>query len=103
MLLNELNLIYIKPKLDLRTDLVCGINIKDLKYKLKKIVKIIKSYDKFIIIDEVNGSHFKYSTLFPKSVKNFKVDVVLQSAHKNGLALTQGAYLHTFNKSIKKS
>ncbi|MGM0378786.1 MAG: aminotransferase class I/II-fold pyridoxal phosphate-dependent enzyme [Bacillota bacterium] len=124
--LNELNPLHIKPKLDSKTDLICGIDIKDLKYKLKnfpkikvvfltyptyegicynlkKVVKIIKSYNKFIIIDEAHGSHFKFSTLFPDSGTNFKVDAVIQSAHKNGLTLTQGAYLHIFNKSIIKN
>lgn len=125
ILLNELEPIYISPEIDKKTGLIMGINSEEIEKILKenseikavlltyptydgicmdieKITKIVKKYNKYLLIDEAHGSHFAISDKFPFSAMKFGADIIVQSAHKNLPAFTQGAYLHVNNKSLIK-
>jgi arginine/lysine/ornithine decarboxylase len=123
ILLNGLEPIYIVPEIDRTNGLILGINTekfenilikdKDIKvvlltyptydgicFDIDKISKIIKKYNRILIVDEAHGSHFITNEKFPLSSVECGADIVVQSAHKNLPAFTQGAYLHINNFSL---
>ena len=123
IILNDLDPIYIIPKIDEENGLILGIDNEELEeilikekdikvvfltyptyegfcFDIEKTIKIIKKYNKLLIIDEAHGSHFIMNDKFPVSSINCSADIVVQSAHKNLPAFTQGAYLHVNNNDL---
>jgi lysine decarboxylase len=126
VLLNELEPIYIVPEIDKINGVILGINIKKLEeilindkdikvvlltyptydgicFDIKKACEIVKKYNRLLIIDEAHGSHFITSEKFPVSSVECGADIIVQSAHKNLPAFTQGAYLHINNINLIES
>lgn len=124
ILLNGLQPVYIMPEIDEKTGMVLGIHEKILEEKLssdetiktvlltypsyegicfdiKKVSKIVKKYDCYLIIDEAHGSHLLSHEKLPVSACKSGADIVVQSAHKNLPAFTQGAFLHLYNKKLE--
>ncbi len=123
IILNDLDPIYIIPKIDKENGLILGIDNEELEeilikekdikvvfltyptyegfcFDIEKTIKIVKKYNKLLVIDEAHGSHFIMNDEFPMSSIDFGADVVVQSAHKNLPAFTQGAYLHVNNNEL---
>jgi len=123
--LNALEPVYLMPKVDTTTGMILGINPKDLENKLladgdiktvlltypsyegicfdiKKVSKIVKKYGCYLIIDEAHGSHLLSHEKLPVSACESEADVVVQSAHKNLPAFTQGAFIHLYNKDLRE-
>ncbi|MBP0979787.1 MAG: aminotransferase class I/II-fold pyridoxal phosphate-dependent enzyme [Oscillospiraceae bacterium] len=73
---------------------------------LKSISKICKKYNKFLLVDNAHGAHFKFisKNLHPME---FECSACCDSLHKTLPVLTGGALLHVFDerliKYIKKS
>lgn len=62
---------------------------------LRRIVEVARQRDVLLMVDEAWGAHFGF--LQAKGLQgaiSAGADLVVQSAHKLGSALTQGAYLH---------
>ena len=69
----------------------------------KEIISKAHSKSIPVIVDEAHGSHFVYSSKFPKSSLEYGADIVIQSIHKTLPALGQTGLLHVKNKKyIKK-
>lgn len=47
-----------------------------------------------LVVDEAHGAHFGFAEGFPQSAVRLGADLVVQSAHKTLLGLTQTAFLH---------
>ncbi len=67
---------------------------------IEAISKILKSKNKFLIVDEAHGSHFGLSDKFPISSTYLGADIVIHSMHKTLPTLTQSALLHICNNII---
>jgi arginine decarboxylase len=61
---------------------------------IEKIVSIVHSYNKLLIVDEAHGAHFVFNRQLPPTALQHSADICIQSAHKTLPAVTQGAYLH---------
>lgn len=110
---------YIKVKIN-ENDLAYDIDYEDLKEKieknsyslifitsptyegymvnLKKIHKIIKDKDIFLVLDMAHGSH----TILSDYKNNFSYDLAITSFHKNLSALTPSSGIIIKNKNIDK-
>ncbi len=66
---------------------------------LKKIVEVVRRYNKIILLDEAHGPHLKFHEDLPLSGVDAKVDLCVQSIHKILCGLSQGSVLH-FNSDI---
>lgn len=110
---------YIKVKID-ENDLAYDIDYEDLKEKieknsyslifitspsyegymanLKKIQKIIKDKNIFLVLDMAHGSH----TILSSYKDNFFFDLAITSFHKNLSALTPSSGIIIKNKNIDK-
>ena len=110
---------YIKVKID-ENDMAYDIDYEDLKEKieknsyslvfitspsyegymvdLKKIQKIIKDKNVFLVLDMAHGSH----TILSAYKNNFSYDLAITSFHKNLSALTPSSGIIIKNKSIDK-
>ncbi len=58
------------------------------------LAELCKQYDVALIVDEAHGSLFPFATDLPSSAVTSSADVVVQSLHKGGGCLTQGAIAH---------
>jgi len=126
VILNNLDPVYIVPEIDEENGLILGINNEELErilindkkikvvfltyptyegfcFDIEKTIKIIRKYNRLLIVDEAHGSHFVMNDEFPVSSIKFGADIIVQSAHKNLPAFTQGAYLHVNNKDLIES
>lgn len=55
-----------------------------------------------LIVDEAHGSHFRFSSYFPKSAAELGADVVIQSFHKTLPSLTQTSVLHLCSDRVDR-
>ena len=115
--------IYIYP--DIKYNIPCGINIKNIKkavekYKnIKAFILTSPTYEGFVcdiekisnflhknniilIVDEAHGAHFNFSHNFPKSAIQCGADIVIQSFHKTLPSFTQCGVLHLNSKIVDK-
>lgn len=58
------------------------------------IARALHVADKFLIVDEAHGAHFKFSDNLPKTALESEADVSVQSAHKTLPVLGQCSLLH---------
>lgn len=123
ILINNLEPIYIYPKILNKNGIIGGIDPKDIEQKLKdnprirlvvitsptyegfisdieKISDIVHRYNKILMVDEAHGSHFRFNEYFPKTSLELGGDIVIQSAHKTLPSLTQSAMLHIKSKRV---
>lgn len=63
-------------------------------YALRDIARVVHRYDLPLLIDEAHGVHFHLGAPFPEPALGAGADVVVQSAHKMGPAMTMASYLH---------
>jgi len=126
ILLNGLRPVYVMPEIDKSSGMILGVTAKLLEEKLSsdseiktvlltypsyegicfdlmKISKVVKKYNCQLIIDEAHGSHLLSHEELPMSACESGADIVVQSAHKNLPAFTQGAFLHLYNKDLEGS
>lgn len=124
--LNGLRPVYIMPEIDESSGMILGVTAEALEEKLSndseikvvlltypsyegicfdidKISKIAKKYNCQLIIDEAHGSHLLSHEELPISACESAADIVVQSAHKNLPAFTQGAFIHLYNKDLEAS
>lgn len=119
--LNQLEVMYLYPRMIEDFGMQGGIMADDLEEMLKNLWKTGKSvssvfivsptYDGVVsdierisvtchaygvplIVDEAHGAHFRYGEMFPESALNLGADVVIQSLHKTLPSFTQTALLH---------
>ncbi len=67
---------------------------------IKKIAKITHKYKKLLLVDEAWGPHLKFHKDFPVSAIDAGADIVVQSAHKVGSAMSQGSLLHVNSNRV---
>ena len=116
--INELNPIYLNPKID-EYGIAQGIEAKDVEKNLKEnkeislivltsptyegvisnlkeISKVAHKYNVPLLIDEAHGAHLKFmkNGENKEEALNAGADIVIQSLHKTLPALTQCALLH---------
>lgn len=68
---------------------------------IEKIANLAHAYGARLIVDGAHGAHFVFSERLPEESSILGADIVIESAHKTLSALTQGAYLHINDLSIK--
>jgi len=61
---------------------------------IESISKICKKKEILLIVDEAHGALWKFSEKLPVSAIHLGADACVQSLHKTGSCLTQGAVLH---------
>ena len=126
IILNGLAPVYVMPAVDEKSGMILGITAKALEaqlmhhpeivtvlltypsyegicFDIKSISKIVKKYNCYLIVDEAHGSHLLSHEELPMSACESGADIVVQSAHKNLPAFTQGAFLHIYNESLVAS
>ena len=67
---------------------------------IKKIAKIVHSYNIPLIVDEAHGPHFGFNDKLPMSAIKAGADICTQSTHKIIGALTQCSLLHVCSDRI---
>ncbi len=108
---------YIYPEYDHKLQLNLGIRAEDVENILKKdssikavfmtypsyygicsdleaIAKVVKAYDRILIVDEAHGSHLKFNESLPESAVDLGADIVVHSTHKTLTGFTQTSMLH---------
>jgi arginine decarboxylase len=61
---------------------------------IKEIARITRKYKKLLLVDEAWGTHLRFHPGFPASALEAGADMVVQSVHKIGSAMSQGSILH---------
>jgi arginine/lysine/ornithine decarboxylase len=61
---------------------------------LRALAEAAQRRGRLLLVDASHGAHFPYSERLPLAPGAAGADLWVDSAHKTGLALTQGAYLH---------
>jgi arginine decarboxylase len=69
---------------------------------LPAIAEAAHERGRLLLVDAAHGAHFPYSDLLPVSPAEAGADLWVDSAHKTGLALTQGAYLHVGERAKER-
>ncbi|MBP8638316.1 MAG: aminotransferase class I/II-fold pyridoxal phosphate-dependent enzyme [Dictyoglomi bacterium] len=87
---------------------VKGIVITNPNYfgltpELKEIVEYAHNRDMIVIVDEAHGAHLHFNKRLPSSGLDAGADIVIQSMHKMGISLTQGAIIHLKGERIDKN
>lgn len=95
----EIEKLLIKTKA--KTVFITSPNYYGQTADIEKIADLTHAYDARLIVDSAHGAHFAFSERLPKESGVFGADIVIESAHKTLSALTQGAYLHINDISIK--
>lgn len=120
LILNDLDPVYINPKLNVENNLFTGIDVElfentlkgsDVKavvvtspnyfglcLNLKELSEIAHKYRAYLIVDEAHGAHLKFSKYEDFSAVNY-ADAIIHSTHKTLPSLTQSAMLH-FNADV---
>ena len=70
---------------------------------IRKIVEIVHSYGKILIVDEAHGAHLGLDERLPESSVRLGADLVVQSLHKTLPALTQTALLHMNGNRVDRN
>lgn len=89
------------------TDGIKGIVLTNPNYfglvpEIKEIVEYVHSKDMIVIVDEAHGIHLHFNKKMPPSGLDVNADIVIQSMHKMGVSLTQGALLHIKGKRVNR-
>ncbi|MDR5659222.1 aminotransferase class I/II-fold pyridoxal phosphate-dependent enzyme [Serpentinicella sp. ANB-PHB4] len=116
-ILADLTPVYVYPKVDYKTGIDLGVEPDDVEQciinnidakavlitypnyygiasNLKKISKIVHSYDKILLVDEAHGAHLGLSDQLPLTALECGADITVQSVHKTLPAFTQSAIMH---------
>ncbi len=114
--------VWINPEWEVEWNIPAQINPCDIKEKLEKnpdtkavwitnptyegivsdikaISEICKKKDALLIVDEAHGALWNFNERLPKSSIYLGADACVQSLHKTGSCLTQGAVLHLSQNS----
>ena len=73
---------------------VTNPNYEGLCLDIERLAVITHRHEKILIVDESHGSHFIFSSKFPKTAMQCGADIVINSLHKTLPCLTQSAVLH---------
>lgn len=89
------------------TDSIKGILLTNPNYfglvpEIKDIVDYVHSKDIIVIVDEAHGIHLHFNKRMPPSGLDVNADVVIQSMHKMGISLTQGALIHIKGNRVNR-
>ncbi|SHG76018.1 aminotransferase class I/II-fold pyridoxal phosphate-dependent enzyme [Ornithinibacillus halophilus] len=68
-------------------------------YAIKEIINKAHQHNIPVLVDEAHGVHFSLGAPFPTSALDLGADIVVQSAHKMGPAMTMASFLH-INSSL---
>lgn len=121
--LNELNPVYLIPKLDEEFGIYGSQEVEEVKEMIqsnldakliiltspsyegvisdiKSITEIAHSYQIPVLVDEAHGAHLGFSNLFCGSAVAAGADIVINSIHKTLPALTQTALCHVNGKLV---
>lgn len=66
----------------------------------KKIAKIVHEHKKLLLVDEAWGPHLRFHKDFPLSAIDAGADIIVQSAHKIGSAMSQGSILQVNSNRV---
>lgn len=123
IIMRKLKPIYIKNIYSENLKEAIGMDVDDLKEKLKsntnikgivltypnyygigvnikEIIRICKERKLKVLIDSAHGAHFGFHELLPENAQSLGGDMVVMSAHKTLPSLTQTAYLHVNNSEL---
>lgn len=81
---------------------VTNPNYFGLTSDLSEIVQYAHARDMIVIVDEAHGAHLHFNKKLPPSGLDVGADITVQSMHKMGISLTQGAVIHLKGKRIDK-
>ncbi|NLC67276.1 MAG: aminotransferase class V-fold PLP-dependent enzyme, partial [Clostridiaceae bacterium] len=94
----------LKEKLEENTDVTAVFITRPNYYgicsDIGRIVEIVHSHGKILIVDEAHGAHLKFNKTLPPGAIQAGADICVQSAHKTLPALSQGAYLHVKSSNV---
>ena len=79
---------------DIKGIVLTNPNYFGLVPEMKEIVDYAHSKGIVVIVDEAHGVHLHFNKKMPISGLDADADVVVQSMHKMGISLTQGALIH---------
>jgi len=90
----------LKENPDAKAVLIINPTYYGVATDIKKIAKIVHSYDIPLIVDEAHGPHLGFNDRLPISAINAGADMCAQSTHKIIGALTQCSLLHVCSDRI---
>ncbi|WP_010235700.1 aminotransferase class I/II-fold pyridoxal phosphate-dependent enzyme [Clostridium arbusti] len=90
----------LKENPDAKAVLIINPTYYGVATDIKKIAKIVHSYDIPLIVDEAHGPHLGFNDKLPISAINAGADMCAQSTHKIIGALTQCSLLHVCSDRI---
>ncbi len=89
---------HVAEKLDKNPDvkalLITNPTYEGIVTDIKPIAKICRERGIIFLVDEAHGALWKFSELLPDSSIDLGADACVQSLHKTGSCLNQGAVLH---------
>ncbi|MGC8972096.1 MAG: aminotransferase class I/II-fold pyridoxal phosphate-dependent enzyme [bacterium] len=91
-----------KLKDSIRGIVLMNPNYFGLVPEIKDIVDYAHSKDIIVIVDEAHGIHLHFNKKMPPSGLDVNADIVIQSAHKMGISLTQGALIHVKGNRVDR-
>jgi arginine decarboxylase len=124
-ILGDIEPVYIKPKINIQTNIIEGIEIQDAintidnnldakailvtyptyygkTYDLKKICDYAHEKNMVVIVDEAHGAHLGLSNKLPKTALEQGADIVIQSTHKTLPSFTQSSMIHIQGNRVNK-
>jgi arginine decarboxylase len=87
---------------DTRAVILTSPNYYGMAMDLAKIAEICHKHAIPLVVDEAHGAHCGFHADYPASALGQGADLVVQSTHKMGLAMTMGACLHTQGERFDK-
>ncbi len=69
----------------------------------RDLIFLAHSLDKLVLVDQAHGPHFRLSGQLPPDSIAMGADLVVESSHKLGAALTQASMLHLGSKRVAPS
>jgi len=88
-------------KTNAKTVFITSPNYYGQTADIEAIANLVHAYGARLIVDSAHGAHFAFSEKLPEESSILGADIVIESAHKTLSALTQGAFLHINDISIK--
>lgn len=92
----------LKNHADIQTVFLTSPTYDGVVSDVEEIARIAHGYGIPLIVDEAHGSHFPFSSYFPKDSVSCGADAVIHSLHKTLPALTQSALIHLNGEYIDR-
>lgn len=86
---------------DARAVLIINPNYYGVAWDIKRIVDLVHSYGKIVLVDEAHGPHLRFHPALPMDAMAAGADMAAQSTHKILGSMTQSSMLHVRAQRVR--